>query len=222
MSDETYSHYLDIIKGTAAVDMSLTDRVSSELQRSLVFSSSNGTDPLDSVGMAAYASQLSEYLFEVATFVRYIQQLGYYNFLRDGNYLNNIEDFYSTFEEKYSTQEFINRVLSESYKQLITSKYIMALPGEVPDNNDLIITNYYIYKDGQDDIDTLEYEYVGNDALDYYIYDYDDLCQKVRSITAKEKNYLSIIQSINEKFQCWSKFKLEHYTEEENAKLEVG
>jgi hypothetical protein len=101
----------------------------------------------------------------------------------------------------------------------------MALPGEVPDNDDLIISNYYIYdsnKPGQDDIDTLVYDYVGNDALDYYIYDYDDLCRKVRSVTAKEKNYLSIIQSINEKFECWSKFELAHYTEEENSKLMVS
>jgi hypothetical protein len=55
----------------------------------------------------------------------------------------------------------------------------MALPGQVPDNEDLIATNYYIYdpsKAGQDDMDTLVYDYVGNNALEYYIYDYDDLC----------------------------------------------
>lgn len=224
LTDKQYSHYLDIINNNAQVNTSINDRLTSELQRSLILSTIDGSNPMDASGMAEYAGQLGDYLFEVATFVRYIQQLGYYDFLRDGNYLANTEDFYSTFEEKYSTPEFINRVLSETYKELITSKYIMALPGEVPDNDDLIISNYYLYdssKEGADDIDTLVYDYVGNDALDYYIYDYDDLCQKVRSITAKEKNYLSIIQSINEKFECWSKFELAHYTEEENAKLSV-
>jgi hypothetical protein len=70
-------------------------------------------------------------------------------------------------------------------------------------------------------MDTLVYDYVGNDALTYYLYDYDNLCQRVRGIEIKEKNYLSALSAINEKFECWIKYKLEHYTEEENAKLPV-
>jgi hypothetical protein len=118
--------------------------LTSELQRSLMLSNNAATGS-DSAGLATYMTQMSNYLYEVAQFVTYIQQLGYYDFMRDYNYLSNINTFYTTFEEKYSTAEFINRVLAGIYGSTITSKRIMALPGEVPDNNDLILTNYYLY-----------------------------------------------------------------------------
>jgi hypothetical protein len=68
----------------------------------------------------------------------------------------------------------------------------------------------------------LVYDYVGENALDWYIYDYDDYCQKVRSIEAKEKNYLSALTAINEKFKCWIKYELNHYTEKDNENLTLN
>jgi hypothetical protein len=32
---------------------------------------------------------------------------------------------------------------------------------------------------------------------------------------------LSALSAINEKFECWTKYKLEHHTKEENSKLPV-
>ena len=116
--------------------------------------------------------------------LQYIQELGYYN-------SSNLSELLSS-----SNQELINRLLSAVYSEILNNKSIMALPGEVPDNNDLVLTKYYLYNPqlpNQDNIDTLVYDYVGNDALSYYRYDYDDLCQKVRGIEVKEKNYLSAL-----------------------------
>lgn len=223
LEDEVATTLMSVVNSDQAVNNSLSEKLTAELQKSLILSNTSATGS-DSSGVAVYMAQLSDYLYEVAQFVTYIQQLGYYDFMRDYKYLSNIEDFYSTFEEKYSNPEFLNRLMAGIYHEAVTNKYIMALPGEIPDNNDLILTNYYLYDPtlpDQDDEDTLVYDYVGNDALDYYIYDYDDLCQKVRSVEVKEKNYLSILQAINEKFECWSKYELSHYTEEENKQLSV-
>lgn len=220
---QTGTTILDEVANDQATNLSISGKMTSELQRSLILANSNANGG-DSAGMVTYMVQMSKYLYEVAEFVTYIQQLGYYDFMRDYKYLSNIETFYTSFEEKYSTPEFINRILAGIYRATTTGKRIMALPGEIPDNNDLILTNYYLYYPdlpGQDDEDTLVYDYVGENALDYYIYDYDDYCQKVRSIDIKEKNYLSALQTINEKFECWAKYELAHYTEEENALLPV-
>ena len=223
LEDEIATTVNDVLQSDKAIDNTLSQRLSSEFTRSLMLAN-NSSNLTNTAGVASYMAQLSDYLYEVAQFIIYIQQLGYYDFMRDYRYLSNSENFYTTFEEVYSSQEFINRLLSGIYREAITSKLIMALPGEVPDNNDLILTNYYLYDPslpGQDDIDTLVYDYVGNDALSYYIYDYDDYCQKVRGIESKEKNYLSFLSEINSKFECWSKYELAHYTEEENSQLPI-
>lgn len=202
-----------------AVSNSISGILSNELRNALVNQEDLWAN--NETGMVIYLSQLAAYYHEIATFIIYIQELGYYDFLTDVNYSND-DSFFDYFEANYSNNRFINRLLTGLYKEVVTGKTIMALPGEVPDNNDLIFTNYYLYQPGQEDIDTLVYDYVGNDALSYYIYDYDDLCQKVRGIEIKEKNYLSALSQINEKFECWIKYELEHYTEEENSQLSLS
>lgn len=205
-----------------AVNESISELVINELQKEMA---KNSETLQDQAALAIYIAQLSNYLNEVATFVLYIQQLGYYDFLNDENYFSDNSEFLNNFETEYSNNAFINRILSGIYQENINGKIIMALPGEIPDNNDLIMTNYFIYDPTlpeQDDIDTLVYDYVGNDALSIYIYDYDNLCQKVRAIEAKEKNYLSVLSSISERFECWIKYQMEHYTSEENEQLSVN
>lgn len=201
-----------------AVSNSISGILSHELRKDLQDLKKSGINT--ETGLVLYLSQLSAYYQEIATFITYIQELGYYDFLRDADFSQS-DEFFDKFEENFSKDSFINRILTGLYNETISGKTIMALPGEVPDNNDLIFTNYYLYKSGQEDMDTLVYDYVGNDALTYYLYDYDNLCQRVRGIEIKEKNYLSALSAINEKFECWIKYELEHYTEEENAKLPV-
>lgn len=210
-----------------AVSLAVSEKIISELKQSLVSATLEAatTAAANDAAMILYMSQLSEYIYEVAQFILNLQQLGCYDFLSDYNYLSNSDTFYSTFEERYSNPEFINRILTRLYEQTVNDKYIMALPGEIPDNNDIILTNYYLYNPvgiGQDDIDTLVFDYVGTRALDYYEYDYDNLCQKVRGIEIKEKNYLSALQQINEKFECWTKYEFQHYTAEDNDTLDVN
>ena len=209
---------METINTDKAVSNSISGILSNELRKDLQDLKNSGVNT--ETGLVLYLSQLSAYYHEIATFIIYIQELGYYDFLRDADFSQS-DEFFDKFEEKYSNNNFINRILTGLYSEVINGKSIMALPGEVPDNNDLIFTNYYLYKSGQEDMDILVYDYVGNDALTYYLYDYDNLCQRVRGIEIKEKNYLSALSAINEKFECWIKYKLEHYTEEENAKLPV-
>lgn len=210
-----------------AVSLAVSEKIISELKQSLVSVTLEAATAAtaNDAAMILYMNQLSEYIYEVAQFILSLQQLGCYDFLSDYNYLSNSDTFYSTFEERYSNPEFINRILTRLYEQTVNDKYIMALPGEIPDNNDIILTNYYLYNPigiGQNDIDTLVFDYVGTRALDYYEYNYDNLCQKVRGIEIKEKNYLSALQQINEKFECWTKYEFQHYTVEDNDTLNVN
>jgi hypothetical protein len=60
---------------------------------------------------------------------QYAQELGYYKG----------EDI------DFQSDAFINRLLSAVHAENLKNKSIMALPGEVVSNNDLILTNYYLY-----------------------------------------------------------------------------
>ena len=92
---------------------------------------------------------------------------------------------------------------------------IPVLPTVAPDSTDLYITEYYIY-DPEDNRSktkaTINYNYVGMFPLTDggYRKKYDESCPKIRSIKQKEQNYLTLLQNINETFNCWAKYEYKH------------
>lgn len=88
----------------------------------------------------------------------------------------------------------------------------MVIPGEIVDTDELSYQSYYIYDpDEMNDVDNITYEYVGPEPFDNgWAYDYDEKCQKIRSIKGKESNYFNLLQSLCETFECWVDFQVEH------------
>ena len=79
------------------------------------------------------------------------------------------------------------------------------VPGQAPDAKELVITNYYIYDPEETTSkEDVIYAYRGQNPEDNgFKVEYDDLCQKIRSIKGKESNYFKLLQDECDTFECW-------------------
>ena len=89
----------------------------------------------------------------------------------------------------------------------------IVLPGSTP--NSKVNTIYYYYRPDESitDKEDIKYIYKGNTPSDSFIPQYNESCEKIRSITVSESNRFNILQSLAEIFECWADFIIEHNEE---------
>lgn len=100
-------------------------------------------------------------------------------------------------------------------EELQLFKYAIAQDGSIiyPNTNITSETKtkyiYYKYDPSIKDANLIVPIYQGYTPADY-ITEYNEDCEKQRSIKASESNRFNLIQSLCETFECWAKFEIEH------------
>jgi hypothetical protein len=88
------------------------------------------------------------------------------------------------------------------------------IPGEAPDAELLTLTTYNIYDPELEDNDKPEtaiFEYKGQYPEEQgFEVEYDELCQKIRSIKGRESNYFKLLQEGCDTFDCWMEVIVDH------------
>ena len=100
----------------------------------------------------------------------------------------------------------------ERNEQTIT---VLCVPGGELFAETKTIWKYYAPNKEYTSIEDVQFvhEYEGENGDPSYILQYNegaDAYTKVTSITAKESNRFNLLQDLNEKFECWARFKIEH------------
>ena len=102
---------------------------------------------------------------------------------------------------------------SNGDKQLITPEITIQ-------SQNLIKNEYYYFTKEQykacTNEDDLQMSFKSDEELDY-VYR-ENQFEKIATLEVKESNYFNIIQTLNEKFECWAKFEIAH---EENGATSV-
>lgn len=102
---------------------------------------------------------------------------------------------------------------NKGVKQLIT-------PESTIKSQNLINNEYYYFTEDDynkcNNEDDLQISFKSDEELDY-VYR-DNPFEKITTLEVKESNYFNIIQTLNEKFECWAKFEITH---EENGAISV-
>lgn len=115
---------------------------------------------------------------------------------------------------KISSSTTSTEQLKYSYqlKQIKEHPILPVVPGQAPDAKDLVITNYYIYDPTQSTSnEDVVYSYRGqNPESEGFKVNYDELCQKIRSIKGKESNYFKLLQDSCDTFECWMEQLIPH------------
>lgn len=92
---------------------------------------------------------------------------------------------------------------------------ILCVPGGELFAETKTIWKYYVPNKEYTSIEDVQFvhEYEAENGDPDYILQYNegaDAYTKVTSITAKESNRFNLLQDLNEKFECWARFKIEH------------
>ena len=129
------------------------------------------------------------------------------------NYITNGKDYVFLGIQLFKCYDYQDKI---EYEEEGKTKYRyekkMVIPGQAPETEDYICTEYYIYdEDKVDDVLGAVYEYVGTEPFENgWEYYYDETYSKVRSIKGKESTYLELLQTLNKTFECWADFIIEH------------